>query len=1223
MTAYDVFLVCSAQLPARQQLQVHATIAARVFCATVSEYGKTLENGPDVKNTICHRCARRHSRMDRWAREPVARTRQFSGSDYDANRNHASASRSSGSRRRSKAAGGLLSEGTSANDEEDELRAQASSETDLHDRKHGVLLTRGKRRKLSHVAAIGPAYPLSAYQCDDASPDLATESEAILDLLEAHEIPVVQSDGTADYLSLELNVFSIYRPTSQGRERHRGELVGLDRLMRHGDGADHYLLDAVVSYGDREHRIQGVPFSTLAVDGYGDLESFDLSSLCIQSRIARRYGIWYRLGRASREYERFYRPFLWLAQFTKVFVEYLLASDDEVNLRHFQAAGPFLRWLYSQYARSDAFKRWLNDAPRDHRTAVAANVGFLWKECASIDSNRLCKHPVWGEVDPLALKAIRAEPNVETRTVVTPFAYGFFRQMYFARQLKPVPIKSLAVLERVRRRKEHLHLTPLGTPGQHQRSGLIPKTLPHGGNEPFDPSSVQAGDAVSVVPDSKGPWKSVHPWYAYVQCTRPSIRGTVLDVLWLYHPSDTTLGAAYYPFANELFLSDNCNCGRDAINAAKILGKVTVKWYERDPGSSDELFVRQKFRTVPEDDDYSFESLKPSDFKCSCTSNREQNAWHDCAGQYVLGDTVLVRVPVCQVEDEGEASDDEVTNSDSDASRKTVGSNRDIRLEPAQIVDFNHRTETVTLRHFLRASNYNLSARPNELLTTCSTFKVGATSIVRRCNIRYYDREIVPVPYNLDGSCDFFYIVGAPEEAPGFPQMVQGFDPSLSRKKLPGLGIFCGGGNLDRGLEDGGMVDFKYAVDYNEQALHSYRASSRNDDAQYFLGSVDDYLALALEGSEKANVAQVNAISVLAAGSPCPGFSMLQIDKLSEQSLKNASMVASVVAFVDFYNPKYLFFENVIAMTTGHGRSKDENVFSQLLAALVALGYQVQQFLMDSWSYGSAQQRSRVFIVATAPGLPMLSHPPHSHDHPTYVHFSKRSLGQSSNGLRFGRRRDHHTPFPCFTPAQACYDLPEIGDSQPQLCSKFPDHRTVTEEGFDSRTKMRMIPVRPGGMGLVQAYHAGHITGGEPWEYIKKLRKLQLAPKSLTYARAYADRLVPTLTTACHVPNGISGRHLHWAEHRPSTVQEYRRIQGYLDHEVLVGTPSQQMRMIGNSVDRKVPLALGIALREAVDRAAEHPSHVNAWRDGVTMRSPEPSKLAGRGLDGDISQSSS
>jgi hypothetical protein len=44
---------------------------------------------------------------------------------------------------------------------------------------------------------------------------------------------------------------------------------------------------------------------------------------------------------------------------------------------------------------------------------------------------------------------------------------------------------------------------------------------------------------------------------------------------------------------------------------------------------------------------------------------------------------------------------------------------------------------------------------------------------------------------------------------------------------------------------------------------------------------------------------------------------------------------------------------------------------------------------------------------------------------------------------------------------------------------------------------------------------------------------------------------------------------------------ETRRAQGFLDHEVIVGFPSQQSKIIGNSVDRKVAFAMGLVIKES------------------------------------------
>lgn len=287
-------------------------------------------------------------------------------------------------------------------------------------------------------------------------------------------------------------------------------------------------------------------------------------------------------------------------------------------------------------------------------------------------------------------------------------------------------------------------------------------------------------------------------------------------------------------------------------------------------------------------------------------------------------------------------------------------------LDPALVVSFDYATKMVEVQPFLRKSvlESNAAIAPNELILGEDRLQLPAARMVRKCHIRTFDRaaireQRVPCPYDRGGTGDCFYIESGIPTSTAVPSPIFniGFDPTEPGRKRRGMGISCGGGNLDRRLEDGGAVEFDYAVDWAEHALYSYRPSSKNPDTQYFLGSVNDYLAAAIEGSTGQNIARVGDVEVLAAGSPCPGFSALQSNKLSDQSLRNASMVASVVSYVDLYSPEYFFLENVVTMTQGMGPNKDQNVFSQALAALVATGYQVQQFLMDAWSYGSCQQR--------------------------------------------------------------------------------------------------------------------------------------------------------------------------------------------------------------------------------------------------------------------------
>lgn len=1018
------------------------------------------------------------------------------------------------------------------------------------------------RRTMSHVLIGEPAFPRSAYTGWQPTLTAISEREAIADLERSY---YNQRDKVpACFNSFLLDDFRVYRPE---HSRHGFELSAMDRLQNR-DGFNEFLFDGTLIVGENKRYVQGVPFRTIAVDGYGDPEILTVHDrIYIQSPMAKTSNLWYRLGKPAQEYQRFYKPFLYLAQFTKFFIDYLIEREQSVAIDDFQS--DFYRWMFLHYSTHKQLISWHSECDlKDFRTTVAANVGFLWKECWSIDdqSTGLCKHPIWSEIDPARLKAIRPRPNRQKKTLVTPLAYECFKRMYFSSHLDECN-PSQAVLDRVNLRKRALQLTVFGALWRPDSAMRTPINL-------SEPDAIRVGDVVRVIADDTGAWETASAYYyAYVR----ALRGEALDVIWLYEPADTTLGQAYYPFLNELFFSDNCDCGNHAIPANCVVGKVDVTWFAKDPSSVRGLFVRQTYHTTHgEDDGYTFTSLRHADFQCRCTKQAHDD-FEDCRRNYHVGHTVLVRVHNRQL-------DDDV-------------------LEVAQIIDFDLGQKQVILRRLRRrwkAGDF-MSTPPNELLLTCETYNTSPVKIIRKCNVRFFDpkvvREGLPSPYDRGGAGDFYLIMNADARSaqgcqPGtadFPPIEQGWDPVKrpAYPKLKGLGIFCGGGNFDRGLEEGGAVEFRYAVDWAERALHSYRASCDKDRVEFFLGSVNDYLARAAAGDTTACIAQPGNVDFISAGSPCPGFSRLQLYRQSEESLQNASMVASVVSFVDFYSPKYCILENVVAMAHGRGTNKSENVFTQILAAFVALGYQVQQFLVDAWTVGSSQSRSRIFIVASAAGLPPWPVPPHTHDG-SKLKRSRQYLGRSSNGIKYGERRDDVTPFEYVSAATATADLSPIGDALPQICPRFPDHRVPTEENSQTRALIAAVPVRPHGMGPVQAVMRNPNPGVLlDWYKRHQHNKTRVKPSSSSYSRTYPGALFPTVTTALRTSCGVTGRTLHWNEHRPLTVMELRRAQGFLDHEVVIGNPAQQVVIIGNSVDRKAALALGLSLRASWLQANE------------------------------------
>lgn len=409
--------------------------------------------------------------------------------------------------------------------------------------------------------------------------------------------------------------------------------------------------------------------------------------------------------------------------------------------------------------------------------------------------------------------------------------------------------------------------------------------------------------------------------------------------------------------------------------------------------------------------------------------------------------------------------------------------------------------------------------------------------------------------------------------------MRQGFDPeSRAFRKLRGLDLFCGSGNFGRGLEEGGVVNMEWTNDIWDRAVHTYMANTPAK-TRPFLGSVDHLLQSAIEGNYSDSVPRPGEVDFISGGSPCQGFSLLTDDKKCDRQVKNQSLVASFASFVDFYRPKYGILENVPAIVQS-SKNRAEDVFSQLICFIVGMGYQAQIILGDSWSYGAPQNRSRVFLYFAAPGyrLPDAPTPSHSH-HPNVM---ARALGIMSNGEPFVRRSFEPRAFKFVSAAEGTADLPEIADGKPDCCVGYPDHRLQGTITPTLHQQYSAIPTHPYGMNFARAWKegAGVMTQGER-ELFPMHKCSRTASNSKGWGRISPVDVFSTITTSCGPQDSRTGRLLHWHQNRPITIMEARRAQGFPDHEVILGSPADQWKLVGNSVARQIALALGLQFREA------------------------------------------
>ena len=910
-------------------------------------------------------------------------------------------------------------------------------------------------------------------------------------------------------------------------------------------------MDGVLSFGGKRRYVQRVPFDTLSIGGYEDKSLHTIGSeIWIQSRRGRKMDVWYRLKAPAPEYRRYHEPFLWVAELAKHVIDYM---TDHERVSIFSFRSNFFGWLEEVHGSSDTFRTWhskYKDA--DFRRVIACHSGFLYYQAMQLDP-KYDLHPVWAETDPEALNAIPKRPStnkscssnsasIVTKTVVTPYVFGCFKHLPFARFLDcktPEPHVLRLRNKRLAASSFYPSGAKVATPmkKQDELDASFAK-----------PVQVSVGDVVAINSDKQSSWKHEDRlWYGYVHETQEKVKGTSLKIIWLYRPTDTACQRMKYAYANELFISDHCNCNDRRIYASEVISKPKVSFFA-GPDTDADFFVRQKY--VGED--AAWVTLQESDFECPCKTD-------SIPLQYSVGDTLLVKNPPTGSHQMLEAVE---------------------AIEKAPDGNYNH----LRIRRLLRKSRHcgTDDAEPNELMYTDIFEVISVKDVVRACHVRFYTAEDkvhcrIPCQYRRGGTGDFFYIM---HHRPWPGSMKEGWDPTTEVQDTPpvmkGLDIFCGGGNLGRGLEEGGAVEFAYAVDYFKEAIHTYRANLSNPDkTDLFYGSVNKYLSQAMRGDP--SVAQLDDVQVISAGSPCQGFSNANQWRENDRALLNVSMVASVVAFVDFYRPKYALLENVTGMAKCNAKDRDNNVFAQVLGALVGMGYQTQSFILDAWSFGSPQSRTRLFISIAAPGLAPLSRPPQTHSHPDFI--PSRSLGKSANGLTFANRHWDITPFSYVTIGDATKDLPMNNDGRVD-CIAFPDHRPGRTMTTVNRVRMSCIPRFPPGMNYVQAALLGLMPPPQMeahnWNTTRRIN-----PGGRAWKRVNQNGLIPTIITTCRPEDDFCGAWIHWDACRCMTVMEVRRAQGFPDEEVILGMPSSQWKIIGNSVARPVAFALGMELRSA------------------------------------------
>ncbi|KAK4447721.1 hypothetical protein QBC34DRAFT_495826, partial [Podospora aff. communis PSN243] len=873
---------------------------------------------------------------------------------------------------------------------------------------------------------------------------LAKERDALKSLMDSRGSPI----SSTEWVEFDLEQFSFYITTPFADEMRSPQRMNIKA------GHGRYYFDGVLSNGRTKHYVQMVEVIELPIGNYGRQFSSTSGQIWIRSKLNQNRELYYRLKTPAIEYERFYTPFLWVADLAKHVVDFSFESESDVCIVSFKE--DFYAWLMDVHGAT-VLHKWLSQHPSpDFRTSVAASIEFIWKEMNGVLGQKkaaslslfqevmTCTQfrpvstpfPVGGMIEP-----VKRGDEPQYPTVVTPYVKECFGQMVLGKMLR-VPSDDTTC--------------PVRDAQPPQNPWILPQNL----LSEDAVARIKVGDTISTPRDELGvtntKWQHVASkysadddgrWFGLVQKVHINRKGRrSFDVTWLYRPADTPCGVMKYPWPNELFLSDHCTCEEGATNRIKddeVLAVHPINWVGNPNNSDHRFFVRQIYMVH----DRRWVTLEKSQLTCA-HGEQEKDV------RYKSGDTILATLRSAAV-----------------------------FSEPYEVVKVFRQGEQlfVRLRVLLRRDKVDFvpGVAPNELVYTeqVMVVKKASMNVLGRCHVRFFrPDESIPSPYNRGGTGNLFYIrskleAGRCVPLGAFPTSLrQGFDPRCEVPKLRGLDLFCGAGNFGRGLEDGGVVEMRWANDIWDKAIHTYMANSLHKEAHPFLGSVDDLLRKAMAGDYSETVPRPGEVDFISAGSPCPGFSLLTPDKTTLRQIKNQSLVASFAAFVDFYRPKYGVLENVMGIVP-RSKEEDENVLSQLFCALVGMGYQTQVILGDAWSHGAPQTRTRVFLYFAKPGLrlpnaPLLSHSQHPESR-------SRALGMLCTGEPFVQRIFGPTAFKYVTAAEATADLPPVHDARVDACVDFPDHRVSFSYTIPRQFEIAAIPVHPFNMNFAKAWNQG------------------------------------------------------------------------------------------------------------------------------------------------------
>ena len=352
------------------------------------------------------------------------------------------------------------------------------------------------------------------------------------------------------------------------------------------------------------------------------------------------------------------------------------------------------------------------------------------------------------------------------------------------------------------------------------------------------------------------------------------------------------------------------------------------------------------------------------------------------------------------------------------------------------------------------------------------------------------------------------------------------------------LDLFCGCGGLSYGFQLSGHYSIVGGVDFNSDAIKTFKANFPSSQA------ICGDLSQMDETFISQHFGQVGGIDVLVGGPPCQGFSSANRYKKGDDARNN--LFYEFVKFVDLAQPKIIVIENVRGIITeNNGYAKD-----QIYKIFTDRDYWVNHQLLNAADYGVPQNRIRNFFVMLKKDA--FSKP---FDFSLLKKQERVSVKDALSDLYSLEQTKSHIK------DDGRYKILDAPSSEYQKYLRNSQNEIESHHIYYPNESIQK--------------RLEYVKQGENWKSIPT--ELFPSNRNNRHSSAYKrlDENAPSITIDT---GNAHSNYFHPIYHRIPTVREAARLQSFNDRFSFQGSKSSQYKQVGNAVPPLLAKAIADAL---------------------------------------------